>query len=120
MPNEPSRQTREPQVAEVSFIGQLDYLDGEWMIVIPGAVLRRLRLTSGAWVHVVVHPWRTVDERVRDAAIALFRNAPAAWAWLVAPQVAFGGRRPIDIIQDEAGVQQVLNLIEVIRHGGVA
>ncbi len=54
-----------------------------------------------------------IDRRLLQAAIDLFDgDERAARHWLYSPQLAFGGKRPIDI-----ELSEVLRLIGQIEHG---
>ena len=54
-----------------------------------------------------------IDHRLLQAAIDLFEgDERAAHHWLQSPQLAFGGKRPIDVDLDE-----VLRFIGQIEHG---
>jgi len=56
--------------------------------------------------------------RVVGGAIALFEgDVLAALRWLGAPQVALGGRRPIEIAGTDVGAREIEALVGRIEHG---
>lgn len=56
-----------------------------------------------------------VDHELLQAAIDLFEgDEQAALCWLEKPQIAFGGKRPIDV-----ELSEVLRLIGQIEHGSI-
>ena len=56
--------------------------------------------------------------RVFSAAVRLFEgNSDAARQWFLAPNRAFTGQSPLDMIQTEMGAREVENLIGRLEHG---
>ena len=56
--------------------------------------------------------------RVLAAVRALFEDdAEAARRWLIQPQPALGGERPLDLMRTDVGSREVERLIERIEHG---
>lgn len=56
--------------------------------------------------------------RVFSSAVGLFEgDAEAARQWFVAPNRAFAGQSPLDMIQTEVGAREVENLIGRLEHG---
>lgn len=62
----------------------------------------------------------TTPATVREHASSTFGAFEAAQRWLERPTTALAGARPLDLLSDEVGRQQILALLIRVDHGVAA
>ena len=56
-------------------------------------------------------------QRLFEKALDVFEDRAAAQSWFNSPQLALGGKTPLDYADTELGAREVENLLNRIEHG---